>query len=92
MRCKHLFCERILKYHHLGSDVRSFIREDIEPKSKILTFRIVDSPGNNLVNPMVWRCRESAKLNICVFVCVVRHFSELLLLGSCFDIKDILVD
>ena len=68
VRCKHVFWERTLKYHHFGSDFRSLIRENIESKSKIRTFRIVDSPGNNTVNPMAWRCRESAKLNM--FVCL----------------------
>ena len=67
MRCKHLFFERILKYHHFGSDFGSLLRENIESKSKNPTFRMVDSPGNSTVNPMVWRCREFFFSYIIVF-------------------------
>ena len=45
MRCKHLFCDRILKFHNFGSDILFLIREFIESKSKNRTFRIVGSEG-----------------------------------------------
>ena len=46
--------------------------DHIESKSKKRTFHIVDSAGNTSVNPMVWRRRGSAKLNIFSFYCYFR--------------------
>ena len=43
VRSKHLFCERFLKFHNLGSDFLFLIRESIESKSKKLPFGIVGS-------------------------------------------------
>ena len=75
-----------MKYRIFGSGVRFLIRESLEPKLKNRTFRSVDSPGNNLVNPMLRRCRESAKFNI--FGLIIAFDNDLgffLLVWSFFD-------
>ena len=58
VRWKHLYWERIVNYHHFGNDFRFLLRESIGSMTKNRSFRIVDSPGKSIVNPLVWRCRD----------------------------------